>query len=302
MSLNSEHRRRKEDERVPLYPEAQAGYSNGRGQGSSGDVEEAGSPIDEDEHDDSARDDDIRKAAVFGALDGVLTSFAIVAGAAGGGLGTQAVLILGVSSIFADGLSMGLGEYLSSKAMNEYIDLERKREEWELTHHRQGEIDTMVALYMRRGMTREDAEEVLTRLSKYDQFFVNVMMAEELGLPSYAAPLDEGGSIREGLVTFASFAVSGVLPLLVYALSPMFSASSSSSTSEGMEPLSQATLFLWACVVTACALFAIGVVKASFVSRSWLGSGMETVVLGACCAGLAYEIGAVVASCVKGML
>lgn len=42
MSLNSEHRRRKEDERVPLYPEAQAGYSNGRGQGSSGDVEEAG--------------------------------------------------------------------------------------------------------------------------------------------------------------------------------------------------------------------------------------------------------------------
>lgn len=60
------------------------------------------------------------------------------AGAAtGGGLGTQAVLILGVSSIFADGLSMGLGEYLSSKAMNEYMDIERKREEWELTHHRQ---------------------------------------------------------------------------------------------------------------------------------------------------------------------
>lgn len=59
------------------------------------------------------------------------------AAAAGGGLGTQAVLILGVSSIFADGLSMGLGEYLSSKAMNEYMDIERKREEWELTHHRQ---------------------------------------------------------------------------------------------------------------------------------------------------------------------
>lgn len=56
---------------------------------------------------------------------------------AGGGLGTQAVLILGVSSIFADGLSMGLGEYLSSKAMKEYIDIERKREEWELTNHRQ---------------------------------------------------------------------------------------------------------------------------------------------------------------------
>lgn len=55
----------------------------------------------------------------------------------GGGLGTQAVLIVGVSSIVADGLSMGLGEYLSSKAMNEYMAIERKREEWELANHRQ---------------------------------------------------------------------------------------------------------------------------------------------------------------------
>lgn len=55
----------------------------------------------------------------------------------GGGLGTQAVLVVGISSIVADGLSMGLGEYLSSKAMNEYMTIERKREEWELANHRQ---------------------------------------------------------------------------------------------------------------------------------------------------------------------
>lgn len=58
----------------------------------------------------------------------------------GGGLGTQAVLIVGVSTIVADGLSMGLGEYLSSKAMNEYMDIERKREEWELANHRQARV------------------------------------------------------------------------------------------------------------------------------------------------------------------
>lgn len=56
---------------------------------------------------------------------------------AGGGLGTKTVLIVGVSSIVADGLSMGLGEYLSSKAMNEYVAIERKREQWELAHHRE---------------------------------------------------------------------------------------------------------------------------------------------------------------------
>lgn len=58
----------------------------------------------------------------------------------GGGLGTQAVLVVGVSTIVADGLSMGLGEYLSSKAMNEYMDIERKREEWELANHRQASV------------------------------------------------------------------------------------------------------------------------------------------------------------------
>ncbi|CAN0317694.1 unnamed protein product, partial [Discosporangium mesarthrocarpum] len=75
------------------------------------------------------------KAGVFGALDGILTSFAIVAGAAGGGLSSGVILILGVSNMIADGLSMGLGEYLSAKAMNEYIDVERQREEWELKNH-----------------------------------------------------------------------------------------------------------------------------------------------------------------------
>ena len=58
----------------------------------------------------------------------------------GGGLGTQAVLIVGISTIIADGLSMGLGEYLSSKAMNEYMAIERKREEWELANHRQARV------------------------------------------------------------------------------------------------------------------------------------------------------------------
>lgn len=59
------------------------------------------------------------KPIIFGGLDGILTSFAIVAGAAGGGLSPEVVLILGFSNIFADALSMGVGEFLSSKATNE---------------------------------------------------------------------------------------------------------------------------------------------------------------------------------------
>lgn len=56
---------------------------------------------------------------------------------AGGGLSTSTVLIVGVSCIVAEALSMGLGEFLSSKAMNEYMALQRKRGEWQLGHNRE---------------------------------------------------------------------------------------------------------------------------------------------------------------------
>jgi len=74
------------------------------------------------------------KPIIFGGLDGILTSFAIVAGAAGGRLDPSVVLILGFSNIFADALSMGVGEFLSSKAENEWILSEREREEWYVWH------------------------------------------------------------------------------------------------------------------------------------------------------------------------
>ena len=73
---------------------------------------------------------DYVKSMIFGGLDGILTSFAIVAGAAGGGLPVQVVMVLGFSNIFADAFSMGMGEYLSSKAHNEFVMKEKERETW----------------------------------------------------------------------------------------------------------------------------------------------------------------------------
>lgn len=72
-------------------------------------------------------------------MDGILTSFAIVAGATGGQLSVPVVLVLGFSNILADALAMGVGEFLSSKAENEWILSERKRESWEMETYPEGE-------------------------------------------------------------------------------------------------------------------------------------------------------------------
>jgi hypothetical protein len=67
------------------------------------------------------RGGDVIKSVVFGGLDGILTTFAIVSGATGGGMSTAVILILGFSNKIGDALSMGLGDALSTKAEHEYV-------------------------------------------------------------------------------------------------------------------------------------------------------------------------------------
>ncbi len=66
---------------------------------------------------------------VYGANDGILTTFAVVAGVTGGALSSQAVIILGVANLFADGLSMGVGSYLSIRARESALEHQRRPEE-----------------------------------------------------------------------------------------------------------------------------------------------------------------------------
>eukprot|EP00814_Leptocylindrus_danicus_P005135 CAMPEP_0116019472 /NCGR_PEP_ID=MMETSP0321-20121206/9259_1 /TAXON_ID=163516 /ORGANISM="Leptocylindrus danicus var. danicus, Strain B650" /LENGTH=276 /DNA_ID=CAMNT_0003490053 /DNA_START=39 /DNA_END=866 /DNA_ORIENTATION=+ len=229
------------------------------------------------------KEGDNLKAIIFGGLDGILTSFAIVAGAAGGNLTSQVVLILGFSNIFADALSMGVGEFLSSKAHNEWVLSERKREAWEMENYPEGEVEEMIDIYTSRGMTREDATTCITTMSRYKDFFIDVMMMEELNLQ---LPEEDHvkESLREGVVMFCSFAFFGAFPLLGYVLVPLFFPQVEND---------EDALFVVACCVTGVVLFVMGSVKSVFSAAHWFTSGMETLLLGGACASLAYTIGQV---------
>ena len=77
---------------------------------------------------------------------------------------------------------MGVGEFLSSKANNEWILSERRREEWEMDNYPEGEIREMIDIYKSRGMSHDDATLVIKTMSKYKDFFVDIMMQQELEL------------------------------------------------------------------------------------------------------------------------
>eukprot|EP01027_Heterolobosea_sp_BB2_P017686 GEZU01025034.1.p1 GENE.GEZU01025034.1~~GEZU01025034.1.p1 ORF type:complete len:242 (+),score=36.70 GEZU01025034.1:125-850(+) len=122
------------------------------------------------------------KDIVYGGLDGILEQFAIVSGVAGSGLNPLVAILLGIATLFADALSMGLGDFLSEYFYNKYVKSEEKRERWECENYLQGEQEEMTEIYKLKGLSEDDARTVVAILSRHTDVFVNVMLVEELGL------------------------------------------------------------------------------------------------------------------------
>ncbi len=213
------------------------------------------------------------KSVVYGGLDGIITTFAVVAGATGASFSTTVLLVLGFANLFADGISMAFGDYLSTKAEREYHGAEREREEWEVDNHLQGEKREMIEIYIGRGLSRGDAERVVDIISKKKKTFVDIMMLEELGIVE-----DDESPLNNAVATFVSFAVFGVIPLLTYVL----------GTFSGFAAANQ---FVMASVLTGLALFTLGALKVQVTRRNILVSGLEMLLLGGIAAAVAYGIG-----------
>ena len=213
------------------------------------------------------------KSIIYGGLDGIITTFAVVAGVAGASLEPSIVLILGFANLIADGISMAIGDFLSTRAEQEYQSSEREREEWEVENYPEGEMQEMVELYQAKGVSRADAEAMVGILSKNRKAWVDVMMVEELGIIS-----SDESPMRNAVATFLSFAVFGFVPLVAFVLGAFI-------------PFIQNSSFLFASILTGLTLFVLGALKTSITSRSWIRSGLEMLLVGGAAAAAAYGIG-----------
>ncbi len=213
------------------------------------------------------------KSAVYGGLDGIITTFAVVAGVAGAELQSGVVLILGFANLIADGLSMAIGDYLSTKSEQEYHRAERGREQWEVENYPEGEKRELVELYVDKGLSPEDAEAVVEILARNKEAWIDVMMVEELGiLQSDESP------VGNALVTFFSFGAFGIVPLLAY-------------IAVRLAPIPAESAFPVACVSTAITLFVLGAMKVGVTGRNWIRSGLEMLAVGGIAAVAAYGVG-----------
>eukprot|EP01125_Pyxidicula_operculata_P009796 TRINITY_DN3219_c0_g1_i1.p1 TRINITY_DN3219_c0_g1~~TRINITY_DN3219_c0_g1_i1.p1 ORF type:complete len:376 (+),score=89.39 TRINITY_DN3219_c0_g1_i1:81-1208(+) len=221
------------------------------------------------------------KSVVYGGLDGIITIFAVVTGTTGGSLTSDVVLILGFSSLFADGLSMGLCDFISSKAEADYVKFEQRREVWEYENNPEDEKNEMIELYMKKGLDEDQAKELVKVLSLNKSNFIDTMMVEELGL----LPVDPDDSpAKAGLVTFCSFIIFGLIPMLPYIVSGIKVAVEQTQETDIWGP------FIASCVLTGTTMFLLGAVTSYFSTQTWYQAGGFMFFIGALSALASYFI------------
>jgi VIT1/CCC1 family predicted Fe2+/Mn2+ transporter len=210
------------------------------------------------------------RAATFGAMDGLVTNIALIAGVGGGGVSPDMIVLTGAAGLVAGAISMGLGEYTSVRAQNEQVAAEVARERRELERHPEAEAAELAARWVARGLPPDLAREVVEVISRNPDEALRVHVQEELGVD----PDEQPSPWTAAASSFVCFSVGGLVPLLPYLLG--------------------STSLRLALAVGGLGLFAAGALTARFTRRAWWASGLRVFVLGALAAAATYGIGALI--------
>jgi len=215
------------------------------------------------------------KDFVYGAVDGAITTFAVVAGVAGAKLAPGIIIILGFANLLADGFSMAVSNYLGTRAENQHRDRTRQLELDEINVWPEGEVEEVRQIFARRGFEGELLEQAVEVITSDKERWVDIMLQEEHGMS-----LNVHNPLKAGVATFISFYMVGLIPLLTY-------------LANWVSPGLISHPFFWSCGLTGLAFFWVGAAKGKFVDQSRLVSGLETVLIGGLAAAMAYGVGVI---------
>ncbi|MBI4243072.1 MAG: VIT1/CCC1 transporter family protein [Planctomycetes bacterium] len=208
---------------------------------------------------------------VLGAIDGTITTFAVVSGVTGADLQSQIALVLGLANLAADGFSMAVGNYLRVKSDRQIIERARKIEEQHIELVPEGEKEEVRQIFKRKGLDGQILEEVVKTITNNKKQWVDTMLTEELGLR-----VESPDPMRAAFTTFISFCIIGFVPLIPFVV---------------MSPANHDQLFLVSSLLTGVAFFTIGFFKGKILQRSAILSAFETFFVGGAASIIAYSIG-----------
>lgn len=206
---------------------------------------------------------------VYGANDGIITTFSVIAGAAGASLSPLVIIILGFANILADGISMGAGNFLGNKSEQDYAKTQKDKEAWEMENLRELEVEEVREIYQKKGFKGVELEKVVNTITLDKKVWLDTMMRDELNIFA-----DEGEDPRKhALATLLAFVLAGTLPLLPYLI-----------------PSLDFPIQLSA-VIGGLTLFTVGALRSLITAVNWLRGGLEMLFIGSAAAAVAFLVG-----------
>jgi VIT1/CCC1 family predicted Fe2+/Mn2+ transporter len=210
------------------------------------------------------------RAATFGAMDGLVTNIALIAGVGGGGVNAHTLILTGVAGLVAGAISMGIGEFTSVRTANEQVAAELAKELRELRINPDGEAAELVEMWTARGLPPELARQVADVLKANPEQALRVHAQEELGV----VPDELPSPWTAAASSFVCFAIGALIPLITYLA--------------GIDNL-------WLALgVGGVGLFVAGALVARFTGQAWWLSGLRQLLLGGLAAAATYGIGTLV--------
>src|SRR4051794_11553729 len=208
------------------------------------------------------------RPAVFGAMDGLVSNVALIAGiAAAAGSHNHVVVVTGIAGLLAGAFSMAVGEGTSVHSQAELVRAEIAKERRELVRRPEAEQAELAALFASRGVSPDLARKVAHDLSQNPELLWRIHVREELGVDPDNLPSPYVAAFSSLL----SFALGAFIPLLPYLLGAHT---------------------LWPTLVLAgVALTALGASVARFTERPWWLGGSRQLALGAAAAAITYGVG-----------
>ncbi len=204
---------------------------------------------------------------VYGGIDGTVTTFAIVAGAAGAELSNRYLLILGAANLLADGFSMAAANYSGTKAeIEEYIHI-RDMEKRHIELEPDGEREEVRQIFAGKGFKGTMLDQAVDIITEQHERWIDTMMTEEHGLPPVSR-----SPLRAGMLTFIAFVVCGFLPIAPFIIGIKASLSAS-------------------VVMAGLTFFLIGSMRSRWSPVKWWYAGSETLIIGLASAAVAYLVG-----------
>lgn len=204
---------------------------------------------------------------VYGGIDGAVTTFAIVAGVEGAGFSRTVIIALGIANVLADGFSMAAGNYSATKADLDNLKRLREIERKHIREIPDGEREEIRQILQLKGLRGEVLEKAVEAVTADESVWIDMMVAEEYGVSA-----TNPKPLPAAFATFWAFLLCGSVPLLPFLL-------------QMPDPFSTAT------VATGATFFAIGAMKSRWALSTWWRSGLETLLIGALAAGIAYAAG-----------